>query len=87
MARVRITLDRELLHQARERATGRGTSLSGYVRLLISDDLEVAEPKADVSAVFNLGDSRSKGLPPIEDWDAAIGEAIIAEAREEGWLD
>lgn len=39
-----------------------------------------------VSAVFDLGDSRSAGLAPIEDRDRAVGEAIEAEAREEGWL-
>ena len=87
MARTQITLDSELHRRARERAAELGISLAEYIRRLVASDLEPSVPKVDVSAVFNLGDSSSKGLPPIEDWDAAVGEAIETEAREEGWLD
>lgn len=87
MARTQITLDPELHRRARARAGELGISLAEYIRRLVAADLEPPAPKADVSALFNLGDSREKGLQPIEDWDAAVAEAIEAEGREEGWID
>jgi len=86
MARTQITLDPELHRRARERAAELGISLAEYIRRLVAADLEPA-PTADVSAIFDLFDSRTLGLPPIEDWDDAVGEAIEAEGREEGWID
>jgi hypothetical protein len=87
MARTQITLDPELHRKARARASELGISLAEYIRRLVARDLEPVETRLDVSALFNLGDSREKGLPPIEDWDAAVAEAIEAEGREEGWID
>jgi len=87
MARTQITLDPELHRKARARAAELGISLAEYIRRLVAADLKPAGRKVDVSALFNLGDSRGKGLPPIEDWDDAVGEAIEAEGREEGWID
>jgi len=86
MARTQITLDPELHRRARERAAELGISLAEYIRRLVARDLEPT-PKADVSELFDLFDSRALGLPPIEDWDDAVAEAIEAEGREEGWID
>lgn len=85
-ARTQITLDPELHRRARERAAELGVSLAEYIRRLVARDLQGPSARLDVSAVFDLGDSRSAGLAPIEDWDRAVAEAIEAEAREEGWL-
>jgi hypothetical protein len=86
MARTQITLDPELHRRARERAAELGISLAEYVRRLVAQDLAGPGPRLDISAVFDLGDFRSSGLPPVGDWDEAVAEALEAEAREEGWL-
>ena len=87
MARTQIPLDSELHRKARERAAELGISLAEYVRRLVARDLEPTAHPVDVSSIFNLGNSTERGFAPIEDWDQAVGEAIEAEGRREGWLD
>jgi hypothetical protein len=73
MVRTQISLDRELQRRARQRAIDSGLSLAEYVRRLVARDLDRAEPKADPSCVFDLGDSGGSNI-------AAEKDAMIAEA-------
>jgi hypothetical protein len=57
MSRTQITLDPESHRAARRRAAAQGISLAEYIRRLVRDDLSVDGPAADVSALFDLGDS------------------------------
>lgn len=58
MSRTQITLDPEEHRAARRRAAEQGISLAEYVRRLVHDDLTATErPPADVSILFDLGDS------------------------------
>lgn len=57
MTRTQISMDREMLSQARSRATQRGMSFAEYVRTLVEADLGTPRTTTDVSALFDTFDS------------------------------
>jgi hypothetical protein len=57
-ARTQITLDPALQRRAHARAAELGISLAKYVRRLLANDLGEPKPRADISAIFDLGASR-----------------------------
>jgi hypothetical protein len=57
-ARMQITVDPELQRRAQAKAAELGISFAEYVRRLLSSDLGEPKPKADISALFDLGSSR-----------------------------
>jgi hypothetical protein len=73
MVRTQISLEMELQHQARERASQIGVSLAEYVRQLVARDLARPEAKSSVSAIFDLGKSGGSNI-------ASSKDAMIAEA-------
>lgn len=78
MARMQITLDRELHRRARARAADLGVSLAEYVRRLVAADLGAARPPVGVDAVFDLGDSGGGDI-------ARHNDEYVGEAFEAGW--
>jgi hypothetical protein len=56
-ARTQITLDPELQRRAHAKAAELGISFAEYVRRLLANDLGEPKPRADISAVFDLGAS------------------------------
>jgi plasmid stability protein len=78
MTRTQISLDPELLRQARKRAAEHGISLAAYVRGLLARDLSSGSPPADPSLVFDLGGSG--GSDVAREKDAMIGEALVRRA-------
>ncbi len=56
-ARTQITLDPSLQRRAHARAAELGISFAEYVRRLLASDLGELPPRADISAVFDLGAS------------------------------
>ena len=79
MSRTQISMDAELLAQARRRAADLGISLAGYVRRLVESDLGAERPAADPAGVFDLGDSGGSDVARHE--DAMLGEALDARRR------
>ena len=79
MARTQITLDRNLLRRAREKASQLGISLAEYLRRLVAADLQGPRPTADPSMVFDLGSSGASNV--AADKDRMIGEAIAEDRR------
>ncbi|MGH9598272.1 MAG: hypothetical protein ACRD27_00295 [Terracidiphilus sp.] len=73
MVRTQITLESELQKRARQRASQTGVSLAEYVRRLVARDLARPETKADVSSIFDLGDSGGSDI-------AVNKDAMIAES-------
>jgi len=76
MPRTQITLEPELQRRALQRANDLGCSLSEYVRRLVARDVGERKTKADVSMIFNLGNSGGSNI--AKDKDEMIGEAIEA---------
>ena len=76
--RAQIAFDPEVLRQARAKAARLGISFSEYLRRLIIDDLGRSRGKADISVLFDLGDS---GEPTdiACDKDKMLGEAVWKE--------
>jgi hypothetical protein len=74
-ARTQITMDLELQRQAQAKAAELGISFAEYVRRLVAEDIGERKPKADISIMFDLGDS---GVPTdiARDKDKMIGEAV-----------
>ncbi len=56
-ARTQITLDPELQRRAHAKAAELGISFAEYVRRLLANDLGELKPRAEISAVFDLGAS------------------------------
>jgi len=76
MPRTQITLEPELQRRALQRANDLGCSLAEYVRRLVARDVGERKTKADVSMIFNLGNSGGSNI--AKDKDEMIGEAIEA---------
>ena len=76
MSRTQITLEPEIQRRARQRASDLGVSLAEYVRRLVTRDLGASNPAADVSAIFDLGDSGGSNI--AKNKDTLIGEAFEA---------
>ncbi len=75
--RTQITLETDLRRRAHRRAADQGISFAEYVRRLLRRDLEEPpRPKADISAIFGLGDSGGSDIANHK--DEYIGEAIAA---------
>ena len=77
MTRTQLSLDREMLRRARQRAGQLGISLAEYVRRLVAEDLGERATAADPSVVFNLGSSGGSDI-------AAEKDAMIADAFGKG---
>ena len=77
-SRIQITLNRELLRQARTRATELHISLTEYVRQLVARDLLVSGQTADASEVFALGNSGGSDI--ANNKDAMIADAVAQTA-------
>ncbi len=83
MARVQISLAREEQKRAKNRAAELGISFAEYIRCLVRADLEDARPPADLSAVFDLGDSGGSDVALHK--DDYVDDAVEAEhVRERG---
>lgn len=82
MSRTQITLDPEVQRRARERAAHLGISFAEYIRRLVIRDLGKPEPRADPSAVFNLGHSGSSDV--ARNKGAMVGEAVEADEAGNG---
>ncbi len=68
MSRTQITLEPELRRRAHRRAADQGISFAEYVRRLLRRDLEEPpRPKADISAIFGLGDSGGSDIANHKD--------------------
>lgn len=79
MVRTQITLESELQKRARQRASQAGVSLAEYVRRLVARDLARPEAKADVTSIFDLGDSGGSNIAVNK--DSMIAEAFHSERR------
>ena len=79
-SRISITLDRESLRRARERAAEFGVSFTEYIRGLIARDLATRPKAIDPSILFALG--RSVGSDIANDKDAMIAEAFAAHTHQ-----
>src|SRR5205823_7336862 len=79
MARTQITLEPEIQRKAKRKASEMGVSLAESIRQLVAKDLGAARPKADITALFNLGSSGGSDI--AKNKDAMIGEAFWAEHK------
>ena len=74
--RTQITLPAEDHRRARRRAGELGISLAAYLRNLVQRDLERPKARADVSALFALGNSQDADVARHK--DDYVAEAIVA---------
>jgi hypothetical protein len=79
-ARTQITMDPELQRRAHAKAAELGISFAEYVRRLVAHDLGEPKRKADVSLLFDLGESREP-TDIARDKDKMIDEAAWDEHR------
>src|SRR5205085_12641699 len=77
MARIQIALPPEEQRRARARASELGISFAEYVRRLIARDLGEPPRAADVTALFNLGES--SGSDVARHKHRYVGEAVEAD--------
>lgn len=75
--RTQINLPGEDHRRAKARAAELGISLAEYVRRLIRRDLDAAQPRADISAIFDLFESDD--IMDVAHLDEQVGEAVEAE--------
>ena len=78
--RTQIALEPEQHAMAMQKAAALGISMAEYIRRLIARDIERAETRADISAIFALGHSGGSDI-------AVEGDDAIAEAIEAHWRD
>lgn len=76
--RTQINLPGEDHRRAKARAAELGISLAEYVRRLIRRDLDDAQPRADISAIFDLFAS-DEPTDVARFKDEYIGAAVEAE--------
>ena len=57
MTRTQIVLESDVHQRARKRAADLGISLAEYVRRLVAADLGTRRVAADITVVFDLGES------------------------------
>lgn len=74
MSRTQVTLDTQIHRRARQRASELGVSLAEYVRRLVARDLARPQANADVTCVFDLG--QSGGSDVAKNKDAIIAEVF-----------
>ena len=74
MTRTQISMEREMLGNARRRAADLGISLAEYVRRLVASDLGQPTGGSNVSDVFGLFESG--GSDVARDKDRMLGDAV-----------
>lgn len=79
-ARTQVTLDPELQRRARRKAAELGISFAEYVRRVVANDLGAPPKQASVTALFDLGASRSP-TDIARDKDRLVAEAAWTEYR------
>lgn len=67
MARTQVSLDPELLRQARARAGALGISLAEYLRRLVAADIGEHRPPVGLDEVFDLGTSGTSDVAAQKD--------------------
>ena len=77
MVRTQIALDAEDHRRAKRRAAEMNVSLAEYVRRAVRHELGEERPKADISAIFDLGSSGGSDIANHK--DEYIGEALWQE--------
>ena len=82
MARTQITLDPEMQHRARQRASDLGVSMAEYVRRLVSRDLGRSMPGPNPACLFDLG--ASGGSDISNNKDAMLFEAFASHRQKPG---
>jgi len=75
-------MDPETQRRAHAKAAELGISFAEYIRRLVAQDLGEARPKADVSIIFDLGES-DEPTDVARDKDKLIGDAVWEEYLEE----
>ncbi|HTX43019.1 MAG TPA: hypothetical protein VMD25_14375 [Acidobacteriaceae bacterium] len=80
MSRTQITLEPETQRLAQKRAGELGVSFAEYIRRLVARDLHHPRAKADISRIFNLGNSGGTNI--AKDKDRMLGEATAGEHRK-----
>ena len=78
--RTQIALEPEQHAMVKRKAADLGISMAEYIRRLVECDLERAETRADISAIFGIGNSGGSDI--AAEGKRAIGEAIEAHWRE-----
>jgi hypothetical protein len=73
VVRAQVSLDSDLHRRAKRRAADRGISFAEYIRQVVDSDLG-EEPKADISAIFGIGESGRSDIS--SNIDKYVGEAI-----------
>ena len=73
MVRTQVTLEAEMQHRARQRASELGVSFAEYVRRLVARDLRRPNATIEVDRIFDLGDSGGSDI-------AKNKESMIAES-------
>lgn len=76
--RTQIALEPEQHAGVKRKAAELGISMAEYIRRLIESDLDAPATRADISAVFALGDSGGSDI-------ASEGQSAISEAFEAQW--
>jgi hypothetical protein len=82
MQRTQIMLEPSEHQRARRRAAELGISLAEYIRRLVREDLDGPRPHADVTAIFDLGDSRGSDVASSK--DAYVAEALVRRPTRAG---
>ena len=83
MARIQVSVTREEQKRAKVRAAELGISFAEYIRRLVKADLGEANLPAEITAVFDLGDSGGSDIARLK--HEYVGEAVEAEyLREQG---
>jgi hypothetical protein len=83
--RAQIVLEPELKRRGQAKAAALGITFAEYLRRLITSDLADARSKPDISAIFDLGASRTP-TNVARDKEKMIGEAAWEEdLRSIGW--
>ena len=77
MHRTQISLDPVEHRRAQRRAAELGISLSEYIRGLVRDDLGGRRVQADLTAIFDLGDSGGSDVARAK--DDYLRDAYIAQ--------
>ena len=76
LVRTQISLPAEDHRRAKERAAQQGVSLAEYIRELVARDLGTSGRKADVTRLFNLGESEYDDV--AINHDAHLAEILAA---------
>jgi hypothetical protein len=82
MSRTQITLETQTHRRARQRASELGLSLAEYMRRLVARDLAGPQAKADVTRVFDLGNSGGSDIG--NDKDSMIASAFRSVRKRAG---